>query len=183
MTVLIIIGVIVLLIVMYVIATYNSLVNFRNRVKDGWAGVDVLLKRRADLIPNLVETVKGYATHEKSTLDAVISARNSVVDAKGINEEITANNMLTEALGKLMAVAEAYPDLKANTNFLSLQNDLRDTEDQISNARQFYNDTVLAYKNKLEMFPSNIVAGMFGFKPEAFFEAAESEKSVPQVKF
>lgn len=183
MVALIIVGVIVLLLIIYVIATYNSLVNLRNNVKDSWSQIDVLLKRRTDLIPNLVETVKGYVKHEKETLDDVVSARNSVVNAKNPKEEMASNNMLTEALGKLMAVAEAYPDLKANTNFLSLQNDLRDTEDKISGSRQFYNDSVLAYKNKLEMFPSNIVAGMFGFKPEEFFETEESAKEAPQVKF
>lgn len=179
----IVIAVIVALLIAYLIGTYNSLVNFRNKVKDQWSQIEVLLKRRADLIPNLVETVKGYATHEKSTLDEVISARNSVVNANSPHEEIQSNNMLTEALGKLMAVAEAYPDLKANTNFMSLQNDLTETEDKIAYARQFYNDSVLAYKNKLEMFPSNIVAGMFGFKPEEFFEAEQVDKEKPEVKF
>ena len=181
--VLIIVAVVIVLLVAYIVGTYNSLVNFRNKVKDQWAQIDVLLKRRADLIPNLVETVKGYAKHEKTTLDEVISARNSVVSASNPHEEMKSNNMLTEALGKLMAVAEAYPDLKANTNFMSLQNDLTDTEDKIAYARQFYNDSVLAYKNKLEMFPSNIVAGMFGFKPEEFFEAEEADKTKPEVKF
>lgn len=183
MVALIIIGVIVLILVIYVIVTYNGLVNFRNKVQDSWASIEVLLKRRTDLIPNLVETVKGYATHEKSTLDAVITARNSAVGAKGKEEEMKASNMLTDALGNLFALAENYPDLKANTNFLDLQNNLRTTEDQIATARQVYNDTVLAYKNKLEMFPSNIVASIFNFKPEAFFEAEEAEKELPKVSF
>jgi len=183
MIALIIIGVIVLLVVIYVITTYNSLVNFKNNVKDGWARIDVVLKRRADLIPNLVETVKGYAAHEKTTLDEVISARNSVANASTPKEEMEANNMLTDALGRLMAVAEAYPELKANTNFLSLQEELSSTENEIASARQIYNDLVLTYKNKLEMFPSNIVASIFNFKPEEFFEAAEAEKEAPQVKF
>lgn len=183
MVVLIIIGIVVLLIIAYVIATYNSLVNLKNKVKDQWAQIDVLLKRRADLIPNLVETVKGYAKHEKTTLDEVISARGGVMNATTKEEEIKSNNMLTQALGRLMAVAESYPDLKANTNFLALQKDLTETEDKIAYARQFYNDSVLIYKNKLEMFPSNIIAGMFKFKPEEFFEVEEAAKNAPEVKF
>ncbi len=182
-TALIIIGVIVLILIVFVITSYNSLVSLRNKVKDQWSQIDVLLKRRNDLIPNLVETVKGYATHEKETLNAVIAARNNAVNAKTQAEEIESANVLTDALTHLFAVAEAYPDLKANTNFLDLQSNLKETEDKISYARQFYNDSVLAYKNKLEMFPSNIVASMFGFKPEEFFEATEKEKETPQVKF
>ena len=183
MIALIIVGVIVLLLVIYVIATYNGLVNFKNKVQDSWAQVDVHLKRRNDLIPNLVETVQGYAGHEKTTLNAVIEARNMAVNAKTPHEEMASANMLTDALGQLFALSEAYPDLKANTNFLDLQNNLRDTEDKISYARQFYNDAVMAYKNKLEMFPSNIIASMFNFKPEEFFEATEAEKEVPKVQF
>ena len=183
MIALIIVGVVVLLLIFYVIGTYNGLVNLRNKVKDAWAQVDVLLKRRNDLIPNLVETVKGYAKHERETLEEVIEARNKAVNAKTPEEEMESANVLTGALGKLFALSEAYPDLKANTNFIDLQNNLKDTEDKISYARQFYNDAVLVYKNKLEMFPSNIIAGMFGFKPEAFFEATEEEKQTPEVKF
>lgn len=180
---LIVIAVVVVLIVMWLISTYNTLVKLRNRVKDQWAQVDVVLKRRADLIPNLVETVKGYASHEKETLDAVISARNKVVSATSSHDEMDANGELTNALRGLFALAESYPDLKANTNFISLQTSLSETEDKITFARQFYNDTVLSYKDKLEMFPSNIVAGMFGFKPEEFFEASEADKEVPKVQF
>lgn len=183
MIMLIVILVIVVLIALWVMGVYNSLVRLRNKVKDQWAQVDVLLKRRADLIPNLVETVKGYASHEKETLEAVINARNKAVSASTTKEEIEANGELTGALSRLFALTENYPDLKANTNFVDLQNNLKETEDKISYARQFYNDTVLAYKNKLEMFPSNIIASMFGFKPEQFFEATEAEKEVPQVKF
>lgn len=179
----IIIIAVVLIIVMYLISTYNSLVNLRNRVKDQWAQIDVLLKRRADLIPNLVETVKGYASHEKDTLEAVISARNKTVSATTTEEEMKANGELTQALSRLFALTEAYPDLKANTNFTDLQNNLKESEDKISISRQFYNDTVLKYKNKLEMFPSNIVANMFNFKPEPFFEATDADRDVPQVKF
>jgi len=143
----------------------------------------VHLKRRADLIPNIVETVKGYAGHEKGTLEAVISARNKAVSATTKEEEISANGELTGALSRLFALTEAYPDLKANTNFAELQKTLEETEDKISFARQFYNDTVLKYKNKLEMFPTNIIGNIFGFKPEMFFEATETDKAVPNVKF
>ncbi len=179
----IIVGVIIVFILLYVMGTYNTLVNLKNRVKDQWAQIDVLLKRRADLIPNLVETVKGYAGHEKSTLEEVITARNKAVQATTTSEEIAANGELTQALGRLFALAEAYPDLKANTNFMDLQANLKETEDKIGFSRQFYNDSVLKYRNKLEMFPSNIIASMFGFKPEEFFEANDQEREVPKVQF
>ncbi len=178
----IIIGVIVLL-ALFFISTYNGLVRLRNMVKDQWAQIDVLLKRRADLIPNLVETVKGYAKHESGTLEAVINARNKAVSATTTEDEMKANGELSGALNRLFALAENYPDLKANQNFMDLQNNLKETEDKISYARQFYNDAVLKYKNKLEVFPSNIVAGMFGFKPEPFFEAIGEERENPKVKF
>lgn len=177
------IAVVVVLILLYVMSTYNVLVNLRNRVKDQWSQIEVLLKRRADLIPNLVETVKGYAGHEKSTLEGVIEARNKAVSATTPQEEMQASGELTQALGRLFALTEAYPDLKANTNFMDLQSNLKETEDKISFGRQFYNDTVLKYKNKLEMFPSNIVAKMFGFKSEPFFEASEADREVPKVQF
>ena len=167
----------------YAMGTYNKLVNLRNMVKNQWSQIDVLLKRRFDLIPNLVETVKGYAAHEKETLDAVVSARSKVASANGLESEMKANGELTQALGRLLAVVESYPDLKANQNFLDLQANLKETEDKISFARQFYNDAVLTYKNKIEMFPSNILAGIFGFKPEPFFEVNEDERQNPQVKF
>ena len=185
MIVLIVILVIVALLVMYVIGTYNGLVSLRNKVRDQWAQIEVVLKRRADLIPNLVETVKGYAGHEKETLEAVINARNKAVSATTPQEEMEASGELTRALGKFLALAESYPDLKANTNFLDLQAQLKDTEDKITYARQFYNDSVLSYRNKIEMFPSNIVASMFGFKGSdaVFFETDEKSKEVPQVKF
>ena len=139
----IIIAVIVVLLILYVMGTYNTLVKLRNRVKDQWAQIEVLLKRRADLIPNLVETVKGYASHEKSTLEGVIEARNKAISATTPQEEMQASGELTQALSRLLALTEAYPDLKANTNFTDLQNNLKDTEDKISFGRQFYNDTVL----------------------------------------
>lgn len=179
----IIVLIIIVLIGFWVAGTYNSLVQLRNAVKDQWAQIDVHLKRRADLIPNLVETVKGYAKHEEGTLEAVINARNKAVSATTPEDEIAANNELTGALSRLFALTEAYPELKANTNFMDLQNNLKDTEDKISFARQFYNDTVLKYKNKLEVFPSNIVASIFKFQPEPFFEASEADKEVPKVQF
>ena len=179
----IIIIVVLVLLALYVIGTYNGLVGLRNKVKDQWAQIDVLLKRRADLIPNLVETVKGYASHESETLEKVIAARNKVVAATSAEEEMKANGELTAALGRLMMVTESYPELKANVNFMDLQSNLKDTEDKIQYARQFYNDSVLNYKNKIEMFPSNIVAGMFKFMPEPFFEAEEADREVPKVQF
>lgn len=181
--VLIAILVIVVLIVLYVISAYNGLVRLRNMVKDQWAQIDVQLKKRADLVPNLVETVKGYASHEKETLDAVVSARTKAISAQTKEAEIEANGELSNALGRLLAITESYPDLKANANFLELQKDLKDIEEKISYARQFYNDVVMKYQNKIEMFPTNIIAGMFGFKPETYFEATEADKEVPQVKF
>ncbi len=178
----ILIGIIILLLLFFV-GSYNGLVSLRNKVKDQWAQIDVQLKRRFDLIPNLVETVKGYAKHEKQTLENVIKARNSFVSAKSPEEEMKANGELSNAISKLFALAESYPDLKANTSFNKLQDELSETENKISYARQFYNDNVLAYKNKIEMFPSNIIANMFGFKPEPFFEASETEKENVKVNF
>lgn len=176
-------GVILLIIIIFVVSNYNSLVSLRNKVKDEWAQIDVQLKRRFDLIPNLVETVKGYAKHEDETLEKVINARNNFTTAKTQEEEIKANNELTSAMQRLFALAESYPDLKANTNFTKLQDELSETENKISYARQFYNDSVMTYKNKLEMFPSNIIASIFGFKEEPFFEASETEKENVKVKF
>ncbi len=181
--VLIVVGVIILLLVFYFIATYNNLIGLRNRVKDQLAQIDVQLKKRFDLIPNLVETVKGYATHEKETLDSVIKARNSFLAAETPQGEIDASNMLTSAISKLFALSEAYPDLKANTNFQTMQQDLKEIENAIASARTFYNDTVLMLNNKIEMFPSNIVASMFKFNKEAFFETAKEERENIQVKF
>ena len=175
--------VVVVLIVLYIVATYNGLVGMRNRVKDQWAQIDVQLKRRFDLIPNLVETVKGYADHEQETLKGVIEARNKFNVAKTPEEEMAANDQLSNFVSKLFALSEAYPDLKANQNFMSLQSDLKDTEDKIASARQFYNDTVLTLNNKIEMFPSNIVASMFKFTKEPFFEANEESREAVKVKF
>ncbi|MEG0794781.1 MAG: LemA family protein [Bacilli bacterium] len=179
----IIILVVVLLIVLFIVSTYNSLVQLRNRVKDQWAQIDVQLKRRFDLIPNLIETVKGYTKHESETLEAVINARNTFVSATSPESEMKADGELTKAVSKLFALAESYPDLKANTNFMSLQTELTETETKIASARQFYNDTVLQLNNKIEMVPSNIIASMFKFKKEAFFEASTKEQENVQVKF
>lgn len=181
--ILIVVAVIVLLIAIWIGSTYNSLVQLRNKVKDQWSQIDVLLKRRADLIPNLVETVKGYAKHESETLENVIAARNKGVTAVTQEDAMKASGELSQALSRLLMITESYPELKANTNFVDLQNNLKETEDKIQYARQFYNDAVLSYKNKLEMFPSNIVANIFNFKPESFFEVDEASKEVPKVQF
>ena len=180
---LIVVIVIIVLLILYVAMTYNKLVDLRNRVRDQWSQIDVQLKRRFDLIPNLVSTVKGYAKHESETLEKVIEARNSYTTATSPHEKMEANNMLTDTLTKLFAVAESYPDLKANTNFLDLQQELQDTENKIAMARQFYNDTVLTYNNKIEMFPSNLIASMFKFKMEEFFKAEEEAKENVKVEF
>ena len=180
---LIVVLAIVVVIVLWVISSYNTLVRLRNRVRDQWAQIDVQLKRRFDLIPNLVETVKGYTKHESETLENVVKARNTYLSATTPEAQMEANGELTQAISKLFALAEAYPDLKANANFVKMQDDLKETEDKISYARQFYNDTVLKYNNKVEVIPTNIIAGMFGFKKEAFFEAAAAERENVQVKF
>lgn len=179
----IIIIVIVVLIIAWAFATYNKLVDLRNRVKDQWAQIDVQLKRRFDLIPNLVEAVKGYAKHESETLEAVIQARNTYVSATTPEAQMKADGDLEKAISKLFALTESYPDLKANTNFQHLQQELTETESKIASARQFYNDTVLLYNNKVEMVPSNIIASIFKFKKETFFEANEAERENVQVKF
>lgn len=175
--------IIVVIIIGVIIHMYNKLVGLRNRVKNSYAQIDVQLKRRNDLIPNLVETVKGYAGHEKGVLEEVTRARTGVMNATNIQETSEANNQLTGALKTLFAVAENYPDLKANSNFQQLQSELTDTEDKISYARQFYNDVVLKYNNACQQFPSNILAGMFGFSEEEYFQVPESETAVPEVKF
>jgi len=180
-----ILGVIVLLLIMFVVIR-NGLVGLRNQVRNAWAQIDVQLKRRYDLIPNLVETAKGYMKHERETLEAVTHARN-LAQAGGANNTAQRGKLegeLSSTLSRLMVVAEAYPDLKANKNFLALQEELTSTENKIGFSRQFYNDAVLRYNNKTQMFPSNIVAGMSGFKPEQFFEVtAAEERAAPKVNF
>src|SRR5512137_825754 len=183
---LIVVAVVVVLIVVWLFAIYNGLVGLRNQTKNAWAQIDVQLKRRHDLIPNLVETVKGYAAHERQTLEAVTQARNIAQGAvgKGVGEQAKAEGELSGALSRLLAVVEKYPDLKANQNFLALQEELSSTENKISFSRQFYNDSVLHYNNKIQMVPSNIVAGMFGFKTGEFFEVqGAEEREAPKVSF
>lgn len=170
-------------IVFWLIIIYNSFVNLNQRVKEAESDIDVQLKRRADLIPNLIETVKRYVSHEREVLEKVTQARTEVLSAKNLKDEIAADNLLTSALKTLFAVAENYPDLKANQNFLQLQQDLRDTEDKIMSARRFYNSVVMDYNTFLAQFPNNILRKIFGFKPSEFFDIAESEKETPKVNF
>lgn len=178
-----IIGIIIIIVILAIAGLYNGLVGARNKVKNGWAQIDVQLKRRIDLIPNLIETVKGYASHEKGVFTEITEARSSLMNASSVKEAETANNQLTEAIKSLFAVAENYPDLKASQNFQDLQMQLSETEDKIAYARQFYNDTVLMYNNKCEMFPSNIIASLFNFKEADFFQADEGDRATPSVKF
>lgn len=180
---LIVVIVVVVLVLLYLVSTYNVLIKLRNMVRDQWSQIDVQLKRRFDLIPNLVETVKGYAKHESATFEAVIKARNTFLSAKTPEEEMAANGELSKVMSKLFALSENYPELKANTNFLQMQNDLKDIEDKIAYARQFYNDVVLKLNNKCEMFPSNLVASMFKVTKEKFFEVATSERENIKVSF
>ncbi len=180
--------VIVLIVGLYFVITYNAFVTLRNRVKEAWSDIEVQLKRRYDLIPNLVETVKGYAKHESGTLEKVIQARNMAMGAHSDMKEVAkSENMLSSALKSIFALSENYPDLKANQNFLELQRELRDTEDKLQASRRFYNGNVLAYNTKAEMFPSNAVASLFHFEKQEFFELdeeeAEAAKKPVAVKF
>ena len=181
----VIIGIVVVLLLLFA-GMYNSLVRLRNQVKNAWAQIDVQLKRRHDLIPNLVEAVKGYMAHERETLEAVTNARTLALEAvgKGAGAQSKAEGELSGALSRLLAVVENYPDLKANQNFLALQEELTSTENKISFSRQFYNDSVLGYNNKIQMFPSNMVANVTGFKVDEFFEVeAPAEREAPKVSF
>ena len=180
---LIIILAVVVIAVLYVISVRNSLVVLKNKVEDQKSQIDIQLKRRFDLIPNLVETVKGYAKHEKETLEGVVNARNTYLSAGTQEDQLKADGELTKAINKLFALTESYPDLKANENFLGLQAELSETEEKITYARQFYSDSVLQYNNKIDLFPSNIVASLFGYKKEKFFEATDAEKENVKVKF
>lgn len=171
------------LLALYVIVTYNGLIKLRNRIQNAWAQIDVQLRRRYDLIPNLVETVKGYAKHEQGTFEAVTQARANAINAQGPADQARAENMITGALKSLFAVSEAYPDLKANQNFLSLQEELSGTEGRISYARQYYNDSVLRMNTKIQTFPSNILANMFGFKEHEYFEADDTSRGPVSVQF
>lgn len=180
---LVILGVVVVALLWFV-GIYNGLVRLRNEVKNAWAQIDVQLKRRHDLIPNLVETVKGYAGHEKGTMEAVVAARSKAVGAQSVGDKARAEGELSQTLGRLMMLVESYPDLKANQNFLALQEELASTENKIGFSRQFYNDTVMRYNTQIQSFPPNIVAGMCGFGESEFFELQDQgEREVPQVKF
>lgn len=180
MTILYIVLGIVVLIALWAIFAYNGFVALVNRAKEAWSDIEVQMKRRYDLIPNLVETVKGYAAHEKETFDRVTSARTAAMGASGVDGHAAAENMLTGALKSLFAVAEAYPDLKANTNFLELQRELSDTENKIMASRRFYNQNVMTLNTSLQQFPGNLVGGMFGFKEMELFELAEGEEAARQ---
>jgi len=181
--VLIVVLVLVVVLVAWMIGGYNGLVRLRNKVEGAWAQIDVQLRQRYDLIPNLVETVKGYAGHEKETLEQVVAARNSGLSAAGPHDQAMADNMLTGALSRLFALAEAYPDLKANQNFLQLQDELTGIESKIAYSRQFYNDSVLRYNTKIQTFPTNIMASMFHFEPAEYFEAEGDARGPVQVQF
>jgi LemA protein len=181
---LIVIIAILVVLALYAIWAYNGLIRRRNQIENAWSQIDVQLKRRLDLIPNLVETVKGYAAHERETLDAVIRARNAAIAAPDTpNAQADANNQITGALRQLFALGEAYPDLKANRNFLALQEELTATEGRVAYARQFYNDSVLDYNNKLQQFPTIIFARMLKFERREYFEADEAARTVPTVQF
>jgi len=175
--------ILIIIIIGWLISVFNRLVTLRNRTKEAWSDIDVQLKRRHDLIPNLIETVKGYATHEKEVFEKVTEARAKAISAQGLAEKGQAENMLSGTLKSLFAVAESYPELKANQNFLELQRELTDTEDKIQAARRFYNGNVRDLNIQIEIFPTNLIAGAFGFQKMEFFEIAEAEKAPVQVKF
>ncbi len=183
MVAVIVIAVLVVLVLLFFWLGYNGLVKRRNRVENAWSQIDVQLKRRHDLIPNLVETVKGYAAHERGTFEAVTNARANAINAQSPPEQAQAENVLSGALKSLFAVAEAYPDLKANQNFLNLQEELTSTEDKVAYARQFYNDSVLSYNTKIQQFPTVLLAGMFHFEKREFFDAAPEDTEPVQVQF
>jgi LemA protein len=175
---------ILVLLALWVMGAYNGLVRQRNRVKEGWAQIDVQLKRRYDLIPNLVETVKGYASHERETLERVIAARQKGMDATGVAQQAEAENVISGALRQLFALSESYPDLKANQNFLALQEELTSTENKIGFARQYYNGEVRRLNTSVEIFPNNMIAGMFGFKQAEYFELDDTAaRQAPKVQF
>ena len=176
--------ILVVVVAIYAVSIYNALIRLRNQVKNAWSQIDVQLKRRHDLIPNLIQTVKGYMTHEREIMENITKYRSQAMDAKSVGDKAQAEGLLSGALGQLRVQVENYPDLKANQNFLALQEELTSTENKISFSRQAYNDQVLFYNNKIQMFPSNIIAGMFQFKEEEFFEVEdEKERAVPKVSF
>ena len=183
MVAVIVIVVLVVLLLLFLWLGYNGLVKRRNQVDNAWSQIDVQLKRRHDLIPNLVETVKGYAAHERGTFEAVTNARANAINAQTPPEQAQAENVLSGALKSLFAVAEAYPDLKANQNFLNLQEELTSSEDRVAYARQYYNDSVGSYNTQIQKFPTNLLAGMFNFEGREFFDAAPEDTETPQVSF
>ena len=174
---------VIALLALGVVVLYNRLVRYRNRVGNAWSQVDVQLRRRYDLIPNLVETVKGYASHERATFEEVTAARTRAQEARTVEQQADAENVLTAAIGRLFAVAEAYPELRASENFRQLQSQLAETEDKIRVARQVYNDSVLTYENARQTVPTNVVAGLFGFEPKPYFELEEAAREAPRVVF
>jgi LemA protein len=178
----VIIAIIVLAVIVFVVL-YNGLVQLKHRIDNAWSQIDVQLQRRHDLIPNLVETVKGYAAHERGTLEAVVQARNSAIAAKGPAEQAQAENVLSGALRQLFALSEAYPDLKANENFLNLQEELTSSEDRVAYARQFYNDSVFKYNAKIQSIPTNLIAGMLSYREREYFEVESAAREVPRVQF
>jgi len=177
------IGIVIVVLIIAIISIFNGLIVKRNRTENAWSQIDVQLKKRVDLIPNLVETVKGYAKHEKEVFENVTKARSALMNASGAKENAMADNMLTGALKSLFAVSENYPDLKASDNFRMLQEELSGIESKIAYARQYYNDSVLAYDNSIETFPNNVLAGLFGFKQIDYFEVEEAEKTTPKINF
>ncbi len=181
--VLIIIVAIIVLILVYILNLYNSLVRLNNKVKEAFSTMDVYLKKRWDLIPNLIETVKGYAKHEKETFESVVKLRNGAYDSMSPEDKIKTNQELSKGIVKIMALAEDYPDLKANQNFMDLSGQLTKVEEDIANSRKYYNGVVLQYNNKVEMFPSNIFAGLFGYKTKAMFETSANERENVKVEF
>lgn len=183
MSILIIVAVVVAVVGLYVMVTYNGLVALRNKIENAWAQIDVQLKRRYDLIPNLVETVKGYASHERETLDAVVKARNVAMSASGPHDQAQAENMISGALKSIFALSEAYPDLKANASFLNLQEELTGTEGRIAYARQYYNDSVLRYNTKIQSFPANVLANRFSFDEREYFEVDEASRGLVNIDF
>ena len=183
MAAVIVIVVVIVLVILFFVLAFNGAVRLRNRVDSAWSQISVQLQRRHDLIPNLLETVKGYAAHERGVFESVTQARANAINAQGPAQQAEAENVLSGALKSLFAVAEAYPDLKANQNFLNLQEELTSAEDRIAYARQFYNDAVMSYNARIQSIPSNIIAGMFNFSPREYFEAEQGSAEVPRVQF
>jgi len=183
MTLLLIILIIIAILLLILLTIYNSLIRVKNRVKNAWSQIDVQLKKRYDLVPNLIETVKGYMTHERETLKKITELRSQAMNAKDTGLQMKANNEMSKMLGSLTVAVENYPDLKASKNFLMLQEELAGIENKIAYARQFYNDSVMLFNNKIEMFPSNLIASMFNFKKKDFFEAPTAEKKNIKVSF